>query len=130
MSREPRRAVFDAGALIALERGDREMWVRLKQRGHDGALALVPTTALAQVWRGRPGQARLSLALAHCELAPFDSLARDVGVLCGKTGTVDVCDAHVALVAAARADLLYTSDPLDLRRLLVALDADVAIIAC
>jgi predicted nucleic acid-binding protein len=112
--------VFDAGALIALERDDREIWAVLKSAASRSADVLVPTTALAQVWRGKPGQARLSRALAFCELAPFDPLARAVGELCGRARTHDVCDAHVALVAARRGDVLYTSDPGDLRRLLSA----------
>ncbi|MBV9949587.1 MAG: hypothetical protein JOZ69_22285 [Myxococcales bacterium] len=41
-----------------------------------------------------------------------------MGVLCGATRTADVCDAQVALVAAAHGDVLYTSDPRDLRKLL------------
>ncbi len=44
--------------------------------------------------------------------------------------TDDVCDANVAIVASRRGDVLYTSDPLDMRRLLRALDSDVAVIAC
>jgi hypothetical protein len=34
------------------------------------------------------------------------------------TRTADICDAHVALVASGESDVLYTSDPDDLQRLL------------
>jgi len=68
----------------------------------------------------RPPRLAWDAALRHCVIASFDDVAREVGELCGRTRTTDICDAHVALVAAARADVLYTSDPRDLRRLLVA----------
>jgi hypothetical protein len=112
--------VLDAGALIALERNDRAMWAMLKLAASSGAEVIVPSTALAQVWRGTPAQAPLSRALQHCETASFDAVARDVGELCGATRTSDICDAHVALVAATRGDALCTSDLADMRRLLAA----------
>jgi len=123
-------AVLDAGALVALERNDRAVWAALTLRARSGHAVVVPSTALAQAWRGGARQTLLARALASCEIAPFDALARRVGELCGRTRTHDVCDAHVAIVAATRAAVLYTSDPLDLRRLLRALAADVAVMEC
>lgn len=123
-------AVLDAGALIALERGDRLVWAALASRAASGHPVVVPSTALAQVWRDGSRQARLARVLVGCEIAPFDELARSVGELCGRARTSDVCDAHVALVAARRRGALYTSDPLDLRRLLQKLGSDVAVIPC
>lgn len=112
--------VFDSGASIALERNDRGLWSVLKVAALSGADILVPSTVLAQVWRGSPGQALLSRALDFCEMSSFDAVAREVGKLCGKTASSDICDAHVAIVAANHADVLYTSDPEDLRRLIAA----------
>ena len=112
--------VLDTGALIALERSERDMWAVLKLAATTGTDVLVPSTALAQVWRATRTQAQLARALQHCVIASFDSMARQVGELCGRTRTSDICDAHVALVAADRAEVLYTSDPVDLRRLLAA----------
>ena len=114
------RVVFDAGALIALERDDRSLWAVLKLAARRGTDVLVLAAAIAQTWRGGPTQARLSQALAHCTQSSFDTVAGEVGVLCGRAGTVDVCDAHVALVAARHGDVLYTSDPDDMRRLVSA----------
>jgi hypothetical protein len=111
------RIVLDAGALIGLERGDRKLWAALKFAVTRDEDVVVPTTALAQTWRGIAAQARLGAALQFCTLAPFDPLAKAVGTLCGRAGTKDVCDAHVAIVAAARDTVLYTSDPDDLERL-------------
>ena len=124
--------VLDTGALIALERNDRAMWARLRAAALDGVDLLVPSTALAQAWRGRASQAVLARALAHCAIAAFDPVAREVGELCGRSGTADLCDAHVALVAGRHADWLCTSDPADMRRLLARCDGafDPVIVRC
>src|SRR5207244_432725 len=111
----------DSGALIALQRNDRAVWAALKRAALQTGDVLVPSTALAQVWRGKATQARLAQVLKHCVIAPFDAVAWEVGELLGRTGTKDICDAHVAIVAASRGEALYTSDPEDLRALVAAL---------
>ena len=112
--------VLDAGALIALERNDRAMWAALKLAVSRSADVIVPSTALAQVWRGSASQAQLGKALQYCVVASFAALARQVGELCGRTKTTDICDAHVAMIASHEGERLYTSDPGDMQRLLVA----------
>jgi predicted nucleic acid-binding protein len=124
------RRVLDAGAIVALERGDRALWAVLKSAASSGTDVIVPSTVIAQTWRRGARQALLARALASCVVAAFDAVVYEVGELCGRARTSDVCDAHVALVAATRGDVLYTSDPGDLRRLLVALGARVALIRC
>lgn len=124
--------VLDAGALVALERNDRSMWAVLKLAALEHDDVVVPSAALAQVWRGAPTQAMLARAMRQCVLASFDAIAREIGELCGKARTNDVCDAQVALVAHARGGVLYTSDPRDLRQLLDALGASrrVTLVRC
>jgi hypothetical protein len=123
--------VLDAGALIALERNDRTVWAALKLAACRSVEVVVPSTALAQVWRGTAVQAQLAKALRFCVIASFDPVARSVGELCGRSKTSDICDAHVAIIAARHGELLYTSDPHDLRRLLLAYGRRrPAIIAC
>jgi hypothetical protein len=114
------RTILDAGALIALERNDRAVWAALKLAALSGEDVVVPTTVLAQVWRGRASQALLSQALQHCLLESFDKVAKAVGELCGKAGTGDICDAHVAIASTVAGGTLYTSDAKDLRRLISA----------
>ncbi|MCA1843024.1 MAG: PIN domain nuclease [Actinobacteria bacterium] len=110
--------VFDTGALLALERNDRRLWVRLDEAIRADIPVLVPLGALAQAWRGGPRQARLARAISDLEPASFDEVAPAAGELCGKAGTSDVIDASVALVAARPpVTHLYTSDPDDLRHL-------------
>jgi hypothetical protein len=124
------RIVLDAGALIALESNDRSLWADLKLWSRVRDDVLVPSTVLAQVWRGSPSQVHLSRALRHVVIAPFDPVARRVGELCARARSADICDAHVALIASS-CDALYTSDPGDMRRLLGHLDGDgPAIIRC
>lgn len=113
------RIVLDSGALIALERNHREIWAALKLAASRSEDVLVPSTALAQVWRGTKAQAQLARALQHCVIASFDAVAWGVGELCGRTRT-DICNAHVAIIAAMHGDVVYTSDPEDLRRLVAA----------
>jgi predicted nucleic acid-binding protein len=115
------RIVLDSGALIALERNDRALWAVLKLSALKSTDVLVPSAALAQVWRGGAAQAQLAKALQFCVIASFDAVARAVGELCGRTRTTDICDAQVAIVAAAQGDVLYTSDPRDMYRLIAAL---------
>ena len=122
--------VLDTGALIALERNDRALWAALKVAAMRGTDVIVPSTALAQAWRGSAAQARLAKALHHCNIAPFDDQPRAVGELCGRARTKDICDAHVAIVASS-GDVLYTSDMRDMRHLLSTLGAKLPLlVAC
>jgi predicted nucleic acid-binding protein len=115
---------LDSGALIAFERGDREV-VAIVARALERRVALaVPAGVVGQVWRDGRKQARLSRLLASrvVEIEPLDDArARAAGQLCGATGTADVIDASVALCARARGHGVLTSDPGDLARLLPSL---------
>ncbi len=110
--------VLDTGMLLQLERGNLSMWTLLHAFARQKVDVIVPSTVLAQAWRGSSKQARLSQALDDCSIAPFDPYARRVGALCGQAKTTDIVDAHVALVTAAFAEAVYTSDPKDISRLL------------
>lgn len=124
-----RSVVLDAGALIALERGDRRM-TRLLERLRDGGERLiVPAGVLAQVWRDGSRQARLAALVGdyRTEVEPLDrESAKAVGVLCARTGSRDVIDASVVVAARIAApSAIVTSDADDLRRL----DSTLEIIA-
>ena len=109
--------VLDAGALIALERNDRRMWIRLKSSLLDGDLPVTHAGVVGQVWRGGPRQARLAQALASIEIRPLDEkLGKTSGQLLGAAGMSDAIDAAV-IVLAQDGDEVITSDPLDLAQL-------------
>ena len=110
--------VLDSGALVALERNERPMWVRLKAAQLDGDIPLTHAGVLAQVWRGGARQARLSQALGGIEVRAFDEpLGRAAGQLLGAAGLADdVIDAGVVLLAVD-GDEIVTVDREDLERL-------------
>ena len=111
---------LDTGALIALERGSRHVVALLERARVQGVTAAVPAGVVAQVWRDGRRQARLAhfLRSRHSEVVPLDAAsARQAGRLCGLTGSSDVLDASVVVVARQRGHRVVTSDPGDLRRL-------------
>jgi hypothetical protein len=65
--------------------------------------------------------------LAGVEVLPLDD-GRSVGQLLAASGTADVVDAHVALVAHS-GDRMLTSDPHDLARLVEARGVRVEVIS-
>ncbi|CAN5923080.1 hypothetical protein BH11MYX4_BH11MYX4_18280 [soil metagenome] len=105
------------------------MWTALKEAALAAREVVVPTTVLAQVWRGQPSQARLAQALTFCVAGPFDRHARAVGELCARAKTADICDAHVVVLVRA-GDVVYTSDPKDIRALLVAARRTAVVLVC
>ena len=111
---------LDTGALIALDRGDKRMIALLDQALAQRRNFRVPSGVVGQAWRDGRTQVTLArfLRSAEVEIVPLDGeLARSCGELCGATGTSDVIDASVVILARARRDNIVTSDPDDLRRL-------------
>ncbi|MGH3822962.1 MAG: type II toxin-antitoxin system VapC family toxin [Pseudonocardiaceae bacterium] len=113
----PSGLTLDAGALIALERGDRRVRVLLDESERAGWSIVVPVGPLAQVWRDGARQAELARFLNATDrvgIVEWDvAAARAAGVLCGRVGTSDVVDASVALCARERDHHIVTSDPQD-----------------
>ena len=116
----PSAIVLDSGALIALERGDARMRALCREALRVGARVVVPSAVVAQVIR-RPAQQVVIRALLDgptTEIPVLDRLlAEAAGVLCARTGTADVVDATVVLVAGRERAAVVSSDPKDLRRL-------------
>ncbi|MBI4579367.1 MAG: PIN domain nuclease [Planctomycetes bacterium] len=111
---------FDAGALIAVDRGNESVRALLTQAAARQIWIVIPTGALAQAWRDGSRQARLA-ALLKNDLVLVEDLTRAraqaVGVLCGLRGTDDAIDAFVALIARQYGGTVITGDPTDLRKL-------------
>jgi hypothetical protein len=111
---------FDAGGLIALDRGDRRVAVLVARAAETGVRATVPATALAQAIRSPARQARLSrfVRQSSTDLVPLDGPdATATGLLLAATGMTDIVDAHVVVCARRAGQAVITSDPDDLRRL-------------
>lgn len=120
--------VLDTGALVALERGDRETWGLLATAWREAAPVWTSAAATARAWRGGPRQARLARALAGIQEQDLTaSDARRVGALLAVTTTTDVVDAHVACLVTD-GDVVVTSDPGDLGALVEARQVTAAVV--
>lgn len=117
------RLILDAGALIALARGDRRARAVLELALDEHLLVQVPTPVLAQVHRGDRDHARSDRVLqAVDEYVPTtERIARRAGELLGRAGLADAIDAIVAAEAINGAPAaILTSDPDDLADLVMA----------
>ncbi|BAK36398.1 hypothetical protein MLP_33840 [Microlunatus phosphovorus NM-1] len=109
--------VYDAAALIAAESNNRRIWAEHRARLELGIEPITTAPVVAQVSRS-PREVQLRRFLRGCRLValtPDD--AHRIGILLAATGTSDVIDAHVALVASDERADIWTSDPEDLRSL-------------
>lgn len=117
--------MLDAGALMALARGDRRARAILELAIDEGLLVQVPTPVLAQVHRGDRDRARSGRLLQSVNefLATTESTARDAGEILGRAGRSDAVDAIVAAEALRGTPAaILTSDPTDLSDLIDAGD--------
>jgi predicted nucleic acid-binding protein len=121
--------VLDAGALVAIERGDTFATTLISAELAAGRVPLSHGGVVGQVWRGGgTRQARLARLLAALEIAPLDeALGRRAGALLARARKSDVVDAALVLLAAD-GDYILTSDPNDLGPLAFAAGLQVEII--
>ena len=110
--------VLDAGAFVAVERGDRDVVALVKRERLAGRPPVTNGGVVAQVWRGGHGrQVPVARLLAGVEVSPIDDrLGRRAGILLARVDHFDALDAAVICLAADGDDIL-TSDPGDLRAL-------------
>ncbi|MCC7541801.1 MAG: PIN domain nuclease [Deltaproteobacteria bacterium] len=111
--------MLDAGALIAIDRGDRRMLALLEAAREARAPLTTTAPVVAQAWHDGRVQARLAAFLKQPEvsIAPFDAMeARAVGTLATLSRHDDVVDTHVVLLARAHRQTIVTSDPDDVQK--------------
>lgn len=121
--------MLDAGALIAVERGDRDTAAVIEVARRQGRIVIVPAGVVGQVWRDGRRQARLARLLSARGVAvePLsDTVARASGVLCGAARTSDVIDASVVLAARQYGATVVSSDSTELH----GLDPTIPIVEC
>lgn len=110
--------LYDAGALIAIDKNDRRMWARYQVALDDGRDLRVPAVVVGQAWRDARRQVRLGRFLAGCHVDQVGlETSKAAGILCGRAGTSDVVDATVVVMAAATGAVIWTSDPQDIQAL-------------
>lgn len=122
-----RAVLLDAGALVAIDRRDRRVGSMLRVVQEARLPVRTSAAVVAQVWRNGGRQANLARVLAGVEVRSLDGRdGRRAGELLASSGTADVVDAHLTLLARPD-DRVLTSDPGDIGRLLVArgVEADV-----
>lgn len=121
--------VLDAGALIAIERGDRDTAAVIEVARQEHRTVVVPAGVVGQAWRGGARQVRLVRLLNARDVLvePLtDAGARAAGVLCGTAGTTDVIDASVVLTARRHDATVVSSDRADLE----VLDSTLPVVDC
>jgi hypothetical protein len=107
---------YDAGALIAADRGERRMWTRHRALLAHREVPTVPSPVVAQSWRGSSRQVQLARLLAGCRVEVLDDCnARSAGALAARAGVTDIVDACVVECALRRHDLVVSCDPGDLQ---------------
>jgi hypothetical protein len=122
--------ILDAGALLAVERGDRDMVAVLKRERLAARAPLTHGGVIGLVWRGGGGrQAGLARLLPGVDVRALDDeLGRRAGVLLGAARGDDVIDSAV-VVLCDDGDEIFTSDADDLRALARAAGRHVELIA-
>ncbi len=112
---------YDAGALVAADRGERRTWARHRALLSGRVVPTVPAPVVAQTWRGGGRQALLSKLLVGCDVEVLDhGQGRRVGSLAAKAATTDIVDASVVEGALRRVDLVISSDRSDLEAIAAA----------
>lgn len=110
--------VLDAGALLAVESGNRELMALMKRERVAGRVPVTHGGVVGQVWRGGRGrQVQLARLLKALLVQPLDeAIGRKAGAVLAIAKLADVIDAAVVLLAVD-GDEILTSDPDDLARL-------------
>jgi hypothetical protein len=121
--------ILDAGAFVAIERGDRDLVALIKRERLANRSPLTHGGVIGQVWRGGSGrQANLARLLPGVDVRSLDDdLGRRCGLLLGATGGSDVIDAAVMLLAGD-GDEIFTSDPGDFEELAAAAGTHVELV--
>jgi len=121
--------ILDAGALLAVGRGERAMMARLRVAQQSGLELRSNAMVVARVWRDPRGrQVNLARVLRAVDVRSVShNDGREAGALLAEAGTTDPSDATVALLAAP-GDRILTSDPEDLTRLAAAARNHAAIV--
>lgn len=118
---------YDTGALVAAERDDRIMWSLHRAALRRGLPPTVPTTVLAEGWRGGP-QAKLSGLLKGCDVEDLTrTQARAVGALAARARHDDIVDVSVVEGALRRHHAVITSNASHIRTVAAAAGAKLTI---
>ncbi|MHB8464074.1 MAG: PIN domain-containing protein [Acidimicrobiales bacterium] len=121
--------ILDAGAFLAVERGDRDVVALIKRERLAHRSPVTHGGVVAQVWRGGSGrQAEVARMLPGVDVKALDEmLGKKAGVLLSQGGGADAIDAAIVCLADD-GDEILTSDPNDLHGLAEAAGVHVELI--
>ena len=110
--------ILDAGVFIALDNPSKRgvVLARIRQMHADGVIPATNDAALAQAWREPARQVPLAMLVKSIKVHPFGD-PRVIGQRCARTGTSDVVDASLAVLADQLGVKVLTTDAADMRRL-------------
>ncbi len=109
--------IVDAGPFIVDgERLNSRLWALIKRAAARGSELHTTHPVLAQVWRDPSRQANLSRALRHFDTHALDE-STSVGRRLAASGTSDVVDAHLAVVAERLGTFILSTDADDMSAL-------------
>jgi hypothetical protein len=112
--------ILDAGFLVSVDRGERAAQEFLTAALIHRTPLTTTHPVIAQVWRDDARRARLARFLHSVVVVAFDD-GPEVGSLLARSGTSDVVDAHLVVVAVRRSEAILTGDVHDLESLTAAL---------
>ena len=109
--------IIDAGPFIVDgENLNSRLWALIKRATERGDELHTTHPVLAQVWRQPARQANLARGVRCFEIHSLDESVT-IGRRLAETGTSDVVDAHLAVVAEGLGTFILTGDPDDMLRL-------------
>lgn len=109
--------IVDAGPFIADgENVNSRLWAIVRRATERGEDLHTTHPVLAQVWRNPARQANLARVLRHFDVHPLDE-SMSIGRRLAATGTSDVVDAHLAVIAESLGTFILTSDRDDMAAL-------------
>ena len=120
--------VLDSGGLVAIDRNDFVVRRQVDEATRRSVEVVTSAAVVAQVWRNGSRQALLARLLRGFDIRPLGPAAgRRIGELLAVSRTVDVVDAHLALLVRD-GDVVLTSDPSAIGRLLESLGVAASVI--
>ena len=106
--------ILDAGVLVSIDRGEESARTFLTSSSRRAEPLHTTAAVAAQVWRNGSTQARLAKALRAMTVHPFRSEDfAPVGEILRRSGTSDVVDAHLVVVAVRLGQNIITADEED-----------------
>lgn len=110
--------ILDAGVFIALDNPSKRRIILalVRKMKAEGVIPVTNEAALAQAWRDPSKQVPMGMLVKATSVYPFGD-PRIIGQRCAQSGTSDVVDASLAVLADQLEVKILTTDTADMRKL-------------